>query len=169
MTEEGFPMLLILFRHGIAEDVSRDGRDETRRLTTAGRAQALRAARGLRALIGKPGKLLCSPLVRAEQTAAILGATLGVKPSRMPELGKPKVGRIVRELARRRERVVVAVGHEPMLGQAASRLLSGDRRADFMALDKSGAIALRWERGARRAELAWMADARLLERAGIRA
>ena len=56
---------LFLVRHGIAEDVSKSGRDADRELTAEGRRKTRRAARGLRALGVQPTALLASPLVRA--------------------------------------------------------------------------------------------------------
>ena len=55
-------------RHGEAEDYA-DGGDGMRRLTERGHAAAARAGRLLRQLALTPSAVVCSPLVRARQTA----------------------------------------------------------------------------------------------------
>lgn len=157
-------MLLILFRHGIAEQASPDGTDAARRLTAAGKAQVARAALGLKKRIGKPGRIISSPLVRADQTASILAKILTGTVSHAAELGRPRIGRIIAALGRRRERLVIAVGHQPMLGQTAVRLLTGRKKPEFIELDKAGAIALEWSgKAGDVATLMWMAAPGMLE------
>ena len=158
-------MLLILIRHGIAQETSSDGTDGARRLTTAGKSQVRRVARGLKRKIGKPGKIVASPLVRADQTAAILTSVLGGNYSHAKELGEPKVGRIIRALSKRKERLVIAVGHQPMLGQTAVRLLTGRKGPEFVDLDKAGPIAMEWSgQVGELATLMWMATPQMMGR-----
>jgi phosphohistidine phosphatase SixA len=69
--------LLYLMRHGAAEDVSPTGRDADRALTGAGSAVVRRVALALRGLRGRPlGRIIASPLVRAQQTAEIVRGVL---------------------------------------------------------------------------------------------
>lgn len=73
-------MHLYLMRHGYAEPGGLHRPDAERALTPDGvlllQQQGLAFARmGL-----QPDRLLCSPLVRARQTAEIVGAALGVRP-----------------------------------------------------------------------------------------
>jgi phosphohistidine phosphatase len=69
---------LYIVRHGIAEafDAPRVSSDVERALTQKGRKRTGRAALGLRALGVKPDRIASSPLVRALETAEILGDVL---------------------------------------------------------------------------------------------
>ena len=62
-------MELLLLRHGQAENHSPDGGDFSRALVKKGVEQARHAARILRSASSLPDLVLCSPLVRARQTA----------------------------------------------------------------------------------------------------
>ena len=66
-------MLLYFFRHGIAEDQSKSGRDEDRVLTEEGREKVGKAARGLKGLGVEIDHIFSSPLPRALETAEIVG------------------------------------------------------------------------------------------------
>lgn len=68
-------VLLYLMRHGAAEDVSSTGRDADRALTSAGGAVVRRVALALRGQQA-PGRIIASPLVRAQQTADIVRQVL---------------------------------------------------------------------------------------------
>jgi phosphohistidine phosphatase len=74
-------VLLYLMRHGAAEDVSPSGRDEHRALTPSGSAAVRRVALALRGMGSRPfGRIVASPLVRAQQTAEIMRAVLCPQP-----------------------------------------------------------------------------------------
>src|SRR2546423_13236430 len=76
-------MYLLVIRHAAAmekEEFARTGRsDDERPLTSAGKKEMARAARGLRALVPKLHALAPSPLVRARETAAIVARAYGMK------------------------------------------------------------------------------------------
>lgn len=127
-------MELILWRHAEAEDGEPD---EERRLTGRGKKQAKRVAKWLARRLPEDFALISSPARRALQTARALGVeaaieeALGVNAS--PEtllraLGWPDGG----------ERTVVAVGHQPALGQAAALALTG--RVAALALGKGAFV-----------------------------
>jgi len=65
---------LLIVRHAIAHerDASLWPNDEERPLTKEGIDKFRQAARGLERVVDAPEELLCSPLTRARQTAAIL-------------------------------------------------------------------------------------------------
>ena len=135
---------LYLVRHGIAEVPAPSGRDEDRRLTLAGTRRMRRAAQGLARLRVQPAVILTSPLVRAEETAAILAETLTprVEVEVYARLGGGDDPRdIVAGLHRHRAiGALMLVGHQPGLGQLASFLLAG--APDVVPLPfKKGAIA----------------------------
>lgn len=69
-------MLLVLMRHGVAED-DNPGGDGARRLTDRGRERAARAAAGLLAVGYRPDVVLTSPLVRCRQTAELVANAAG--------------------------------------------------------------------------------------------
>ena len=67
---------LYLVRHAIAERVSASGRDEDRELTPEGIEKLRQSAHGLSWLGITADEIRASPLMRARQTAAMLGAIL---------------------------------------------------------------------------------------------
>ncbi|UCD45343.1 MAG: histidine phosphatase family protein [Candidatus Bathyarchaeota archaeon] len=80
---------LILIRHGEAEHMTGDytGGWTDLPLTELGRRQARAVAKRLgRELEGVRFELLCSDLIRARETADIIGEELGVAPRAQPEL-----------------------------------------------------------------------------------
>jgi phosphohistidine phosphatase len=112
-------MDLILWRHADAEDVGPQG-DLSRRLTKKGRRQAERMARWLDARLEGDWRIVCSPAQRALETVEPLGREFEVSEevstsasarSVLQEAGWPEGGR------------VIVVGHQPTLGEVASRLL----------------------------------------------
>jgi len=139
-------MELILWRHAEAED----GADDLeRKLTAKGRKQAARVATWLHGQL--PGKftVVSSPAKRALQTAKALDVPIDAS-----ELLAP--GGSAADLLRavdwpNRDEVVIAVGHQPTLGQAVARILGhgGDLSIQKGALwwiearDKAGSRGVR--------------------------
>ena len=108
-------MRIYFFRHALAED-NADGAlpDAERQLTSKGVARTEQAAHFLEALGVRPGALFSSPLVRARETAEILGKHLQLAVKVAPELG-PGFGAealeaLVQGLG---DDDVMLVGHEP--------------------------------------------------------
>lgn len=120
-------MHLYFFRHAEAEPGSAKLSDENRQITSRGIERTHRAAQMLKALKIKPVRLFSSPLVRARQTADILGKTLGVPVQVRTELGPgfnaQAVNALVRDLGRGAE--VMFVGHEPDFSATVSALIGG--------------------------------------------
>jgi phosphohistidine phosphatase len=116
-------MDLVLWRHADAEPGEPD---EQRRLTAKGKKQARRAAEWLHGNLPNSAKILVSPAVRAQQTAAFLGEfshrKLKTVPALAPGAGTDEVLRIVDWP--NASGCVVVVGHQPVLGWIASRLLA---------------------------------------------
>jgi phosphohistidine phosphatase len=123
-------MNLILWRHAEAEDIAPDHTDAGRRLTERGQKQAQRMAAWLHAHLPADARILASPAVRTQQTAAALAAT----------------GRTVETDERlftdadvndyfaashwgsgdaHNNETIVLVGHQPTLGQLAAALMCG--------------------------------------------
>ena len=114
-------MDLILWRHAEAED---GVPDSARRLTAKGQRQAERMAKWLaRRLPGRP-EMIVSPARRARETARALTRRFGT--NRAVAVGA--AARTVLKAAGwpgRGERIVVVVGHQPALGEAAALALGG--------------------------------------------
>ena len=116
-------MDLILWRHAEAVPERADLDDLERALTTKGERQAQRMAEWLNQRLAHSTRVLVSPALRCQQTAASLGRSFktvaalapGAAPealvaaSRWPDAAEP----------------VLIVGHQPTLGLVAARLLSG--------------------------------------------
>lgn len=139
-------MQLILFRHGIAEEQSPDGRDESRALTPAGVKKTRRAANGLARILPRPDLILTSPRVRALQTALILGQVLDRKPQPLPELGEGPAQALLRKLGARHESLIVLVGHEPTLSRLAEAACWG-KVQNRLVLKKAGAACVEFAAG----------------------
>lgn len=130
-------MNIYIVRHGIAEDVSKDGTDEKRALTAEGKKKMKDAAAGFAALESEVGRVFSSPLVRAWQTAEILAKELDKEIEEMQELApghSPK--QVLNRLAEIEETdSVMLVGHQPDCSTLAS-FLFGNVDIEF----KKGAI-----------------------------
>jgi phosphohistidine phosphatase len=129
-------MELILWRHA---EAAAGEPDAARPLTDHGRAQAELMARWLKPRLPKKLRAMVSPARRAQETARALGRsfeTVEALASGMDAAallgaaGWPDA-----------EQPVLIVGHQPTLGEAASRLLESGRAAAHM-----GAGAVWWLR-----------------------
>lgn len=115
--------ILILMRHGKAEAYAET--EETRPLTAAGREKARLCGLKLKEAGLKPDLLLCSPLLRARQTAQIVGEALGAPPQTAQELdGRLSAkGLIDFALAHlQKSNCLLLVGHNPNVSLAAGIL-----------------------------------------------
>src|SRR3989442_12300969 len=83
-------MELILWRHADAED---GADDMARRLTPAGEKQAAAMAQWRRAHLPAQYTVLASPALRAQQTAAALGASIVTDKARAPGASPPTIGK----------------------------------------------------------------------------
>lgn len=112
-------MELILWRHADAELGSPDGE---RRLTDKGVRQAERMAKWLKARLPEGYEVVASPAVRAQQTARALCESPRILPA-LDTAGSAKD--LLRACGWPRGGCVVAVGHQPTIGEAAAQLLAG--------------------------------------------
>lgn len=168
-------MRLLVVRHAAAEDKDEfartGGSDDFRPLTADGKRDMREAARGLRNVVPKIDVLATSPLVRAIETAEILGTTYErahvVVDALRPESRYDDVARWARDHAKKA--VVVIVGHEPHLSGLVSWLLAG-ASASFVDLKKGAACLLEIEDApaAGSAMLVWSVTPRQLRALGRR-
>jgi len=129
-------MNLILWRHCEAEDAVPD---DARALTVRGRHQAERMAKWLGGQMPRHCEVICSPAVRARQTADALGVDYRIDDRLSPEADVTDYLAAVdwpEGPAASRGNVIV-VGHQPVLGRLASLLLAG-QEADWTV--KKGAV-----------------------------
>jgi phosphohistidine phosphatase len=126
-------MELILWRHADAEDGTPD---LARRLTQKGRDQAKRVAAWLEARLPKDYVLLCSPALRARETAEALA-----KPRIVEALAPGASVTQILQVAGwpDAEGTAILVGHQPDFGRAIAYVVT--RRATDWTLEKG---ALWW-------------------------
>jgi phosphohistidine phosphatase len=172
---------LLIVRHGPAGDRdewAKTGHDDDERpLTPRGIREMRRAAKGLRQLVGSVDAIGTSPLVRARETAEILGRAFGVEPDEARAIGdgdRHAILRWVRKAAaarakkqRRGERLTIAiVGHEPDLSAAMCWLLTGRSTEPWTEMKKGGACLLSFtgRPKPRQAQLRWLLTRSQLER-----
>lgn len=125
LAEKETQMDLLLWRHAEAEDGLPDLK---RKLTTRGEKQAQQIAEWLKQHAPKKLRILTSPALRCQQTARALGlefaidkrlATDSNAPHLLATVGWPDGGEDGNG-------AVLVVGHQPVLGQTAALLLSGE-------------------------------------------
>lgn len=145
-------MNLLIIRHGIAEDkdefATTGKSDDLRPLTAEGRVKTTHAAEGLRTIAPDISLLATSPLVRAQETAEIVGRVYGIEVRSTTEALSPDApfSEFLDWIGDRSEQDVVAVvGHEPHLSALATRLLCGGDKSRI-ELKKGGACLLAFDR-----------------------
>jgi phosphohistidine phosphatase len=160
-------MELYIMRHGIAEDVSKTGRDRDRVLTDNGKENSREAGKALRKIGVKFDVIFSSPYPRAWQTAEEVAKAIDQLDllNELSELGAEStatdalqgISRTVKGHAS-----ILVVGHEPILSQLISLLLSGSSSLSIAM--KKGAVCkltcVRPEAGGCR--LDWLLTARQL-------
>lgn len=141
-------MQLLIVRHGEAEMAA--AADEVRNLTPRGRDVTASLAQALRKKHCVPTQIWASPLVRAQQTAAILKQQLSFAPAiRECAAAIPEgdVRRVVELLQRERigaDEIIMLVSHQPFVTQLISWLRDASMQpaADVPSLTTSAAILL---------------------------
>jgi phosphohistidine phosphatase len=135
------PYSLFFIRHGLAEERGDAWPDDTKRpLTDKGMSALRKAARGLNRLEVSIELVLSSPLVRARQTADIIAAGLEPRPSLVNVDSLAPDGSyaaVIADLEKHARKCRIAlVGHEPMMGELAARLIGSRHAIEF----KKGAV-----------------------------
>ncbi|MDP2248317.1 MAG: phosphohistidine phosphatase SixA [Nitrosomonadales bacterium] len=125
-------MNLILWRHAEAENTSPD---ITRALTSRGQKQAAKMATWLKPQLPDDTVILVSPALRAQQTALALTDQFTTLDILAPGASADQL--LIAANWPEDARTVVIVGHQPTLGMAASKALSG--KAEYCSVRK-GAI-----------------------------
>jgi len=149
-------MNLLVIRHAIAEDKERfaeSGRsDDQRPLTEEGRSKMRRGAEGVRLASPRVTVLASSPLVRARETAEIVGPALKIARVEIVDALRPDrpYDELLAWLGKRatpndEDDVAVAiVGHEPHLSGLVTWLMTGEKDSRI-ELKKGGACLLHFD------------------------
>lgn len=136
------PSFLFLVRHAHAAEAANDAE---RPLSKRGREQLRDLARFLRETGAfAPEEIWHSPLVRASETAEILGDRLKLKADRIEvsELEPGVAPELVAGRLRGAAKSVALVGHEPQLSALASLLVTGRGDPAVFVLKKAAILAL---------------------------
>lgn len=119
-------MDLVLWRHAQAHDAEPGCDDLSRPLTSKGEGQAARVAKWLDRQLPDSTRVLVSPARRAEQTARALGRKFKFRDELAPEASADDALAFIKwttENGPPHKGAVLLVGHQPMFGQIAARLL----------------------------------------------
>lgn len=125
-------MNLILWRHAEAEDTSPD---MGRALTAKGKMQAAKMAAWLKPQLPADTLILVSPARRAQETASALTDQFTTLDILAPGASAQQL--LIAANWPEKTQTVLVVGHQPTLGMAAAKALSGN--AEFWSV-KKGAI-----------------------------
>lgn len=157
---------LSIVRHAIAEDVSPDGDDHSRRLTRKGRRRFARLVRRLARAGMRVDVIATSPLVRTRETAELLSAGL---PGRPPVIAVEALApaadwhRIVEWTVGQDAESVAWVGHAPCVGRLVAASI-GDSSA-AVRMDKGAVASISFADGlGHPGELEWLVVPELLRR-----
>ena len=156
-------MDLLVVRHAAAEDKDAFARteqdDDLRPLTPGGQREMRDVARAIQELVPEIDVLATSPLVRAVQTAEILGQRYGRDPVTVEWLRPEAPYEDFAAWARSHwdKRGSLIVGHEPHLSGLVSWLIAGAKRS-VLELKKAGAclVEVEGKPSAGSATLVWL-------------
>jgi phosphohistidine phosphatase len=128
-------MDLILWRHAQAHDAEPGCDDLSRQLTPKGEGQAARVAAWLDRQLPQSTRVLASPARRTEQTVRALGRKFKLRDELVPESSADEVLDLIKWspiAGLPHKGAVLLVGHQPVLGQIAARLLGiGEQACDI--------------------------------------
>lgn len=129
-------MDVFILRHGKAEDPGHGITDAERKLTRKGHDEMIAVADWMAAQGLAFDLIAASPLVRAQETAAIVADVLGV-PERLVTWkvlvpgGNPDT--VCHEIGKHADPgAVLLVGHEPLLSSLIGRIIAGDSGAGII-------------------------------------
>lgn len=119
-------MDLILWRHAQAHEALPGFDDASRALTHKGEGQAARVAKWLDQQLPESTRVLVSPARRAEQTAKALGRKYKLRDELVPGSSAEELLALIKwspDTGAPHKGAVLLVGHQPVLGELAARLL----------------------------------------------
>lgn len=119
-------MDLILWRHAEAQEAASGADDLSRALTKKGEKQASRMAAWLDRHLPEGTRVLVSPSVRTQQTAAALDRKFKLRDELVPETTVDDVLSLLKwhvDTGLQLKGPVLLVGHQPYLGELVAKLL----------------------------------------------
>ena len=119
-------MRLYLVRHA---EAAPGEPDELRSLSPEGRRQASRVTERLAESGARPSAVLCSPLLRARETAELIAEPFGLEPAPDDRLAPGATADGLRAAIAGRGAAVVVVGHQPDCGRIAAAIIGGPEPA----------------------------------------
>ena len=152
-------MLIVLLRHGIAEEKGGDKPDDERRLTREGNEKMKRVAKALAKMLPDADAIYSSPLVRAYETAEWVAKAYDgrLDISTPPALAPGHDPAEFRDLLRRAGTFECAyfTGHEPHLTTLMLALTSTETHSE-LSLKKGGCYGLEMDDATGTARLRFM-------------
>ena len=161
-------MKLYLLRHAIAvESADWSSDDESRPLTDVGIIKMRQGAKNIAKLIPALDIIITSPLVRAQQTAALVSASY--PPKKLPKLlisnnlaPGSRVFSLQEELGQYPDSSkIMLVGHQPNLGDLLGYFVSGNQRV-HIPLKKGGLAYIEAPQAEALGQLEWLLTAKQL-------
>jgi phosphohistidine phosphatase len=117
---------IIVWRHAEAEqaDFELGEKDDARQLTPKGQSQAKRMARWLKQHLPDETLLICSPALRALQTAEALDGKIQLEEALKPGASLADVLVVLTQIQQQKNppKNVLIVGHQPWIGQLVAYL-----------------------------------------------
>jgi phosphohistidine phosphatase len=114
-------MDLIFWRHAEALDATDGQEDLLRELTSKGEKQAAKMGGWLDRQLPEGVRVMCSPAIRAEQTARALGRKYKLKSELLPDASAIELLEAVGWPSSKMS--VVVVGHQPVIGRCIAHML----------------------------------------------
>ena len=138
-------MELFVIRHAIAEPLGKKNEfsDEKRVLSPEGRSRMREVAKGLLKLGVEFDLILTSPLARAQQTAELIAASMGlgkkdIKQTENLSPGAPSDLLFAEIKSNSGAESVALVGHQPDLGSLVSKIIKSEGGVFSIQLKKGG-------------------------------
>ncbi|GAB4178773.1 MAG: phosphohistidine phosphatase SixA [Terrimicrobiaceae bacterium] len=138
-------MKILFLRHADAEVIQTS--DEVRPLTAKGNRQARRVGEFLAACGMRPGRVLTSPLVRAQETAGLVAAVAGLPDPEVASwlacgMSASRCFSECEKLAGDDSEEVLLVGHEPDFSEVIGEWIGGEGTVAAVRVKKASLIGL---------------------------
>ncbi|NQW29490.1 MAG: histidine phosphatase family protein [Ignavibacteria bacterium] len=113
---------IILLRHATAASKARSQSDKERELTDHGKIEASKMFDAVRCFTKQPMTVVCSPYLRAIQTASYFDKNPNIDARLGAERSSRDLLSVIREFGTEQETLLI-IGHSPVLGEAAAAMV----------------------------------------------